>query len=178
MNTQAPTLDKGPAWSVLFGVLLLLAGLLAIAAPFFAAIAASIFFGWLLVLGAVAHLTYAWVERGAGAILWQVLIGLVYLIAATSLLLWPVSGVLTLTLILAVYIAMEGVFELALYFGLRARPGSSWLLIDGIISLLLAGLIFFHWPSSSLWALGLLVGISLIFSGMARLILPARRRLA
>jgi uncharacterized membrane protein HdeD (DUF308 family) len=52
---------------------------------------------------------------------------------------------------------------------LRRLPGSVWFLVDGVISLLLAGLIFFHWPSSSFWAVGTLVGISLLFSGIARL---------
>jgi uncharacterized membrane protein HdeD (DUF308 family) len=172
MDTHAVTFDRSRGWSVGLGILLLLAGFLAIMVPFFAAVAASILFGWLVLLGAVAHLTYAWYHRHTSAIVWQVLIGLVYLVAAISLLAWPVSGVFTLTLVLASYIAVEGIFELALYFRLNRIPGSTWFLIDGIVSILLAGLIFAHWPSSSLWALGTLVGISLIFSGIARLTSP------
>jgi hypothetical protein len=69
-----------------------LAGLLAIAAPFFAGIAASIFFGWLILFGGVIHLVYAWSERGAGAILWQILIGLVYRAAAFYILTHPFAA--------------------------------------------------------------------------------------
>jgi len=177
VNTHVLTLERGRSWSIVLGILLLFTGFLAIVVPFFAAIATSIFFGWLVLLGAVAHLSYAWFEREVGAILWQVLIGLVYLIAAVSLLLWPVAGVFTLTLVLSLYIAMEGVFELVLYSRLRKLPGTTWFLVDGFVSLLLAVLIFIQWPSSSLWALGTLVGLSLIFSGVARLTLPASRRL-
>jgi uncharacterized membrane protein HdeD (DUF308 family) len=161
-------------WSVFLGILLIIAGLLAVAAPWFAGIAASIFFGWLILFGGIAHLIYAWSERHAGAILWQVLIGIAYIIAALWMLTRPVAGVVALTLVLAVYIAFEGIFELVLFSFVRHSPGSAWFLIDGLISLLLAALIFFHWPASSLWAVGTLVGISLLLSGMARFTFPMR----
>ena len=83
---------------------------------------------------------------------------------------------LALTLVLAFYIALEGAFELAVFSRLRRLRGSVWFLVDGLVSLLLAGLIFFRWPSSSLWAVGTLVGISLLFSGIARLTLPMSLR--
>jgi uncharacterized membrane protein HdeD (DUF308 family) len=175
MNTS-PVPQRATGWSIFLGILLVVAGLLAIAAPFVAGIAASIFFGWLILIGGVAHLIYAWSERGAGAILWQILIGLVYLVAAFYILTHPVHGVLALTLVLAFYIAVEGIFELVVFSRLRHHPGTSWFLIDGIISLLLAGLIFFHWPSSSTWAVGTLVGISLLLSGIARFTMPIHRR--
>ena len=111
--------------------------------------------------------------------LWQVVIGLLYLFAGGSLLFHPLAGIAGLTLILAIYIGIEGVIELAMFFRVRHVPGTVWFLMDGLVSLLLAGLIFAHWPWSSGWALGTLVGVSLIMSGVARLTLPAgRRRLA
>jgi uncharacterized membrane protein HdeD (DUF308 family) len=171
LNTLTAS-TRSVGWSMFVGVLLLLAGLLAIVVPFFAGIAAGVLFGWLVLLAGVAHLVYAWSEHRAGAILWQILIGIVYVIAALYMLVVPVAGVAALTLVLAFYIAVEGVFELVLFSLLRLLPGAVWFLIDGLVSLLLAGLIFFHWPSSSLWAVGTLVGISLMFSGIARLTLP------
>jgi uncharacterized membrane protein HdeD (DUF308 family) len=178
LNTLTTTYTRSAGWSILLGVLLLLAGLLAIVAPFFAGIAASVFFGWLVLFAGIAHLVYAWSERGAGAILWQILIGIVYVIAALYMLVLPVAGVVALTLVLAFYIAVEGVFELIVFSLLRRLRGAVWFLIDGLVSLLLAGLIFLHWPSSSLWAVGTLVGISLLFSGIARLTLPMGLRSA
>jgi uncharacterized membrane protein HdeD (DUF308 family) len=175
MNT-ATTNPHPTGWSIFIGVLLILAGILAIIAPFIAGVAASIVFGWLILISGVAHLVYAWSERGAGAIIWQILIGLVYLGAAIYILTHPVHGVLALTLVLAFYIAVEGVFELVVFSRLRRHPGTAWFLIDGILSLFVAGLILFHWPSSSAWAVGTLVGISLLMSGIARFSLPMRRR--
>ena len=97
------TYTRSGVWSIFVAVLLLLAGLMAIALPFFAGIAASVFFGWLLMIAGIAHLVYAWSERGAGAVLWQILIGIAYLIAALYMLVLPVAGVVTLTLVLAFY---------------------------------------------------------------------------
>jgi uncharacterized membrane protein HdeD (DUF308 family) len=168
--------ERPTGWSVFLGIVLILIGLVAIAVPLFASIAAAIFFGWLILIGGIAHLVYAWSERGAGAIIWQILIGIVYLIAAFYMLTHPLSGVIALTFVLGCYIAVQGIFELVLFSRLRKLPGSVWFLIDGIISLLLAGLIFFHWPSSSVWAVGTLVGISLLLSGIARFTMPVNRR--
>jgi uncharacterized membrane protein HdeD (DUF308 family) len=159
LNTP-PTYTRARGWSIVLGALLLLAGLFAIVVPFFAGIAASVFFGWLVLFAGVAHLVYAWSEWGAGAILWQILIGVVYVIAALYMLVLPVAGVVALTFVLAFYTAVGGLFELVVFSLLRRLRGAVWFLIDGLASLLLAGLIFFHWPSSSLWAIGTLVGIS------------------
>jgi uncharacterized membrane protein HdeD (DUF308 family) len=170
------TYTRSAVWSIVLGVLLLVAGVIAIALPFFAGIAASVFFGWLLMVAGIVHLVYAWSERGAGAIVWQILIGVAYLIAALYMLVLPVAGVVTLTLVLTFYIVVTGIFELAVFFHLRGLPGAIWFLVDGLASFLLAGLIFFHWPSSSLWAVGTLVGISLLMSGIARITLPLSLR--
>ena len=103
----------------------MIAGLLAIAVPFFAGVAASVYFGCLVLFAGVAHLVYAWSQRKAGAILWQILIGIVYLAAAFYMLALPVAGVVALTLVLAFYIAIEGVFELVVFSLLRKLPGSA-----------------------------------------------------
>ena len=174
--TTSPSHARPNAWSIGLGALLILSGFVAIAFPLLAGIAASIFFGWLIMLGGVTHFVYAWSERGAGAIIWQILIGVVYVIAAVSILLLPASGVAALTLILAFYIAVEGILEILLFSRWHRLPGTSWFLVDGIISLLLAGLIVLRWPSSSAWVVGTLVGISMLFSGIARFAAPMRRR--
>ncbi len=176
--TEVLPYPRSGGWSIALGIVLLVAGFLAVALPFIAGIAATIFFGWLILLSGVAHLVYAWSERGAGAIVWQILIGVVYILAALFLPFFPLAGVVTLTLVLGIYIAVEGVFELGAFAALRRFRGSYWFLIDGMVSLLLAALILFHWPSSSLWALGTLVGVSLMFSGIARITLPMGLRVA
>jgi uncharacterized membrane protein HdeD (DUF308 family) len=159
-------------WSVVVGVLLILAGIFAIMAPLFAGIGVSIVVGWVILFSGIMHLIYAWSERGAVSIVWQVLIGLVYIVAAFFIIARPLTGLLTLTLVLGFYIALEGVLELAAYFRMRHFRASIWFLADGVVSLILAALIFAHFPSSSAWAVGTIVGISLLFSGWARLTFP------
>jgi uncharacterized membrane protein HdeD (DUF308 family) len=174
LNTVLTYARSERGFSIAFGILLIIAGLLAIAVPFFAGVAASVYFGCVVLFAGVAHLVYAWSQRRVGAILWQILIGIVYMAAAFCMLALPVAGVVTLTLVLAFYIAIEGVFELVVFSLLRRLPGSAWFLVDGVVSLLVASLILFHWPSSSLWAVGTLVGVSMLFSGIARVTLPVR----
>lgn len=160
------------AWSITVGILLIVIGLAAIAVPFLAGVAASLVFGWLLVIAGIAHLVYAWSERRAGAVLWQILIGAVYLIAALYMLVFPIAGVVTLTLVVAFYILAEGAFEVAVFVRLRRLHGAAWFLLNGLVSLLLGGLILLYWPFSSLWAVGTLMGISLLLGGIARITLP------
>jgi uncharacterized membrane protein HdeD (DUF308 family) len=169
------TTRRGTGWSIFMGIILMVAGFAAIWIPFAAGLASTIFFGCLVLFSGIAHWVYAWFGRNASGVLWQILIGLVYVIAGATMLLLPVNAVFALTLVLACYIAIEGVFEIVFFSRLRLLPGSAWFLVDGIISLLLSVLIFVGWPSSSLWALGTLVGVSLLFSGVARLTLSMMR---
>jgi uncharacterized membrane protein HdeD (DUF308 family) len=80
--------------------------------------------------------------------------------------------VVTLTLVVACYILAEGVFAVVAFFRLRRLRGAAWFLVSGITSLLLGGLILVYWPLSSLWAVGTLMGISLLLGGIARITLP------
>jgi len=164
----------GRSWSIALGVLLILGGIASISEPLFASIAAGLFFGGLIFVSGIAHLIYAWSQRSAGAVIWEVLIGLLY-VAASIFMFWnPAGGIAALTLVLAAYIAVKGILELVIFFRLRRRAPSFWFLFDALMSLVLAALIFFHWPSSAFWALGLLLGCSLLFSGIARIALPMR----
>ena len=88
----------------------------------------------------------------------------------------PGAGLASLTLALAFYLVFEGVLEFVLSFQLRPLPGSGWLLFDGIVTLLLAAMIGSAWPISSVWAIGTLVGVSMFFSGITRLMLSVAAR--
>jgi uncharacterized membrane protein HdeD (DUF308 family) len=102
---------------------------------------------------------------------------LAYVTVGFYILRYPVAGLASLTLALAIYLAAEGVLELILSYQLRSMPGAGWLLFDGIVTLILSVMIWRSWPWSSVWAIGILVGVSMIFSGTARLMisLAARR---
>jgi uncharacterized membrane protein HdeD (DUF308 family) len=165
-------------WSIGLSVLMIIAGLLAIAIPPAAGIAVLAVVAWLLMFSGAVHLVFAWYTRTAGGLIWELLLGVLYLFIGVYALLHPVAGLASLTLLLAIYLFAEGVLEFILSFRLRPMPGSNWLLFDGIVTLILAILIWRSWPSSTEWVIGTLVGISMLFSGASRLSLSlAARRL-
>jgi len=155
---------------------MILAGFLAIGVPLAAGIAVNLVVAWLLMFSGVAHLVFAWHMRGVGGVIWQVLLGILYIGIGIYLLRQPVAGLVTLTLALAIYLFVEGLLELMLSFQLRPRQGWGWLLLDGIITLILAFMIWRTWPASTEWVIGTLVGISMIFSGTTRLMLSLAAR--
>ena len=105
------------------------------------------------------------------------MVAILYLIVGIYFLLNPLLGVASFTLVLAVFFVVEGVFDLVAYFQNRSAQGSVWVLVDGIVTLILGALVWRQWPSSSLWVIGTLVGISMIMTGTTRLMisLAARR---
>ncbi len=158
-------------WSIVLSVLMIVAGIFAIGAPVIAGVAITAVIGWLLVFSGLLHIAFAWRASGAGAVLWEVLVGIVYGIAGFHLISRPLAGLATLALVIAVYLFFEGTLEFILSFRLRHRSRSGWLMVDGVITLVLAGLVWFTWPASALWIVGVLVGVSMLFSGITRLLL-------
>jgi len=154
--------------SILWGVLLIVFGTVAIGSPFLAAVAVNVVVAWLIVLAGAVHLMLAFHAHGAGSMIWKLLVGIAYLFFGAYLIMHPVLGVVSLTLILASLFLIEGILDIVLFFKMRPIQGSTWVLVDGIITLLLGLMIYAQWPSSSAWAIGTLVGISMIFSGVAR----------
>jgi uncharacterized membrane protein HdeD (DUF308 family) len=172
-------IKKASGWFIGMAVVFILLGMMAIIEPGVAGLAVAILVGWLLIFGSVAHLIAAFSGGGAGRILWQVLIGIVYIFGGVYFLTHPLLALGTLTLFLGVIILTEGVFEVIAYFRIRGERGSGWLLVNAVITLLLGGLIWFHWPSSSVWAIGTLVGVNLLMTGISRLMFGlAARELA
>jgi uncharacterized membrane protein HdeD (DUF308 family) len=167
---------KSLGWSIGLSVLMIVAGILAIVVPPAAGIAVAILVAWLLVFSGVAHLVFAWYTRTTGGFIWELLVGVLYIIVGGYLLLHPVAGLATLTLALAIYLFAEGVLEFILSFRLRPMGGWGWLLFDGVITLILAVMIWRTWPSSTGWVIGTLVGISMLFSGISRLMLSLAAR--
>jgi uncharacterized membrane protein HdeD (DUF308 family) len=167
-------------WAIALSVLLILAGILAIVIPPAAGIGVAIVVAWLVLLGGIAHLAIAWHIRSTGGMIWELLVGLLYLAVAVYMLLWPVAGLASLTLLLAAYLFGRGILELILGFRIRHMSGSGWLYFDGIIALILGTMIGLSWPSSSEWAIGTLIGISMLFAGINRLpmALAARKLVA
>lgn len=163
-------------WTIWLSVLMIVAGTLAIIIPPAAGIAVAILVAWLLVLCGAAHLAFAWHTRTAGGVVWELILGLLYLGLGIYIVVQPVAGLASLTLLLAAYLLAKGILEFILWFRLRGTANSGWLLIDGIVTLILCVMIWRTWPSSSEWVIGTLVGISMLFSGMSRLMLALKAR--
>ena len=176
--TDAVTSDirKATMGSIVLSVLMIAAGVLAIISPAIAGVAVTVLFGWLMIFSGILHLAYAWQAGRPAAIIWEILLGILYGGIGFYLLAQPVAGLETLTLALVFYLVAEGVLEFVLSFQLRPLPGSGWLLFDGIVTLALAAMIGSAWPISSVWVIGTLVGISMFSSGITRLMISIAAR--
>jgi uncharacterized membrane protein HdeD (DUF308 family) len=167
---------KSVGWSIALSILMLLVGILAIVVPPAAGIAVLVVVAWLLMFSGATHLVFAWHTRATGGALWEMVVGLLYILVGAYAWVHPVAGLASLTLVLACYLFVEGALEFILSVRLRPMSGANWLLVDGIVTVILAVLIWRSWPSSSEWAIGTLIGISMIFSGTSRLALSLSAR--
>lgn len=149
------------------GIVLLVLGALAVVLPLAAALAIDLLLGWLLLLGGLVLSFQAFRTSPSARFWWQLGIGVLNSLIGLLLLVKPMEGVLTLTLLLSVLFLIEGGYKVVLAMPLRAVQGWIWLLASGLVSLLLGLLIFAGLPGTAAWALGLMVGINLLFTGFA-----------
>jgi uncharacterized membrane protein HdeD (DUF308 family) len=149
----------------LAGILAIIVGLVAIAVPAVFAVGTSIFIGIILLFAGSWMLFDAWSVRGAGRVAIRVFWALLTEVAGLYLLLAPLSGTVTLTFVLVVYFIVIGSVRIGEAIALRQMPNAGWVGLNGALSLLIGLLIGLDFPSSADWAIGLLVGIDLIFAG-------------
>jgi uncharacterized membrane protein HdeD (DUF308 family) len=151
------------------GVILVLLGAAAIIVPAIATLAFTLLIGWLfLISGIVGLITTFWM-RNAPGFWWALVSGVIGIAAGIVLIRWPISGTVSLTLVLIAFFIVEGIATLMYAFEHRAQLSGrwGWMLASGIVDLILAGIIFAGLPETATWALGLLVGINLLFGGTA-----------
>jgi uncharacterized membrane protein HdeD (DUF308 family) len=148
-----------------WALIMIVLGLLAVCIPLAAGIGIALLVSWVIVWGGFTYIAFAFSGRDAGAFVWRLLIGIIYVAGGGYLLFHPHIALESLTLAMAVLFVLEGVLEIAMFFQFRLSSGSGWILFDAIVTLLLAYLIWRPWPSSSTWAIGTILGINLITSG-------------
>jgi uncharacterized membrane protein HdeD (DUF308 family) len=151
------------------GVIMIGLGVLAIAAPIWATLAVDVYVGWLFLISGVIGLVAMFSTRSVPGFLWTFVTALLS-VAVGALLLWrPVEGVVSLTIVLTAFFITEGIFQAVAALIYRdGMPGSwGWLLVSGLADLALAAIIIMGWPGTVVWILGLLVGINLLTSGWA-----------
>jgi uncharacterized membrane protein HdeD (DUF308 family) len=149
------------------GIVLVVLGLLAIVLPVVATLAVAILIGWLLLISGVVGLITTFMARQTPGFWWALVSAVLAIAAGIVLLVWPGGGALSLTLLLVVFFVIEGVASImyALEHKKELSGRWGWMLASGIVDLVLAAMIYVGLPSTAAWALGLLVGINMVFGG-------------
>ncbi|HSY12079.1 MAG TPA: HdeD family acid-resistance protein [Verrucomicrobiae bacterium] len=169
-------LKRASSWSIVLGILMIIAGIVAMVEPGISGLFITIVVGWSAIFNGVAQIIFGVRTHGGWHVLLEVLLGIIYIIAGIYLLMHPVGGLLALTLILASFLLVYGIFAVVLAFQIKPRGGWGWVLFDGIVTLLLGVLIWAHWPFNSDWVVGTLFGISIFMSGVTRLMMSIALR--
>lgn len=170
-------LQKNWGWLLALGIVWIILGALAILFPLVAGLALVAFLGWLFIIGGIVQLVHAFSARGWGGFFLEVVGAILFVAAGVLLLLHPLLGILTLTLIIAAFFIVEGVFRVIAGFRVPSGEGRGWLIAGGVLGVILGILIWTGMPISAEWFLGLLVGIEFIFTGWSfvMIALAARR---
>jgi uncharacterized membrane protein HdeD (DUF308 family) len=156
-------------WGIVIGILTAVLGLLLIAYPFFAAKATTILIAWILIIAGVFEIVQAVRAQTVGAFFSRLLLGVVYGFGGVVLRLNPLRGVAVLSLVLGVMLLAEAVVTAVLAFQAKPASGWGWFLFDAVITAILGFLILAHWPASSVWAIGTLVGVAVLVRGITRI---------
>ena len=160
------------------GIVLVVLGVLALLAPMIASVAATVFFGWLLLLSGIVGLVATFRARHAPGFWWSLVSALIGIVAGVLLVGWPLLGTLSLTGVLIAFLFAEGI--VTILYALEHRNALSgrwgWMLASGIVDVGLGVLLLIGLPGTALWALGLLLGINLIFGGWALIYMALHAR--
>lgn len=179
VTSAAKIVKESALLLIILGFGMVLLGILAMGAPLVTGVAVGILVGVLIIAGGLAQALYAFKAQSWGSGIFGVVLGGLSIVAGVLMLAHPLFGLAFLTLILAVYFITDGIFEIIFAFKLKPLQGWGWTLISGIVSLLLGILIWRQWPLSGVWAVGLLVGINILFNGWSLIALgTAARRVA
>ena len=155
-------IKKNAGLTIVLGVIVALMGLVAMGSPFIAGLSITIAVGILLIVGGVSEVFFA-IKARSGFV--SILIGILAIIAGIYMFSSPGTALATLTMFLAIYLIFSGVFESIMAFQLKPASGWGWALFSGIMSAILGVMIWSQFPLSGAWAIGILVGVKLLFSG-------------
>ncbi|MGP0094270.1 MAG: HdeD family acid-resistance protein [Xanthobacteraceae bacterium] len=180
MSLSNPTLNKAERvtteqvriYWILFlvqGIIMMALGVLAIISPQISTLGVDLYVGWMFLFSGVIGLITMSIAPRVSAFLWSLVTAALSLLVGILLLWHPVEGAVSLTLVLIAFFIVEGIFQISA--AIRHRDAFSdswgWLLMSGIADLVLAAMIIYGWPATATWALGLIVGVNLITSGLA-----------
>jgi uncharacterized membrane protein HdeD (DUF308 family) len=175
MTTTAPPPSSptplSPGWSLALGVLLVIAGVIALIHPGMAAILAAVYVGWFALIAGVIAIVVAIRTRSEPNFGWRIAMGVLYVLLGFLLVSNPIAGAASLAIVVGAFMFASGIVEIMLAFRMKPKAGWGWLLANGIVSIIFAILIAIGWPLGSLILIGYLVGFQIITCGIARIAL-------
>jgi len=169
VNIDAVREHRG--WFLVLGIVLVILGILAIAYDVLTTVVSVLVFGWLLVIAGVVEIVHGFQTHRWGGFFLHLLVALLYLVLGVLFVARPLIGAASLTLFLAAFFFVAGIFEIIATIRLKP-PHAVWPILAGVVTLLLGVLLWYQWPVSGLYFIGLAVGINLIFRGWAWIMLP------
>lgn len=169
--TIAEGLKNSWGWLLVLGIIYVIIGIIMAGAPMAATYAIEVFLGFLLLIGGIISIVGSFFTGNWKSLVLVLLSGILYLIVGIMLLNHPVTGVLTLTILLAAFLLVEGFFKIVHSFQMKPAPNWGWLLVSGIASVILGIMIWGEYPESSTFVIGLLVGIYFIINGISLVML-------
>ena len=170
------TIHENRTSIMLFGIIMTLIGAVAIVYPFTTAIVVKIMIGWVLLIAGLSQIIFAFSTARWTDFFLELLVGILFAIAGVWLAFFPLTGILTLTLFLAFTFLLQGALQIISGFRMRPHEGWGWVLFAGILGVIVGLMILNNFPGSAAWAIGLLVGINLIASGVAYIALAMSAR--
>jgi uncharacterized membrane protein HdeD (DUF308 family) len=157
-------------WFLALGIVLILLGMMALSLAVLATLVSVVVFGWFLLLGGVLSVIHAFMRRRWGGFFLELFAGILYVVFGLMVVGNPAEGAVVLTLLIAVFLMLGGIFRIVTALTVRFHHWV-WVLLNGVISLLLGVMIWSQWPLSGLWVIGLFIGIDMVFYGLSLVML-------
>jgi len=167
MNEIARDVKRVSRGGIVFGIVLVILGILSIMAPLFSGVAVTLLVGFFMIAAGIARLVWAFQAGSFGKGVLTFLLGGLFIVTGILMLARPLAGLASLAMVVGAFFLVDGIFEMAAAFKIKPAEGWGWMLFGGIASIVLAGMIWWDWPFSGAWAIGVLVGVKLLFSGTA-----------
>jgi uncharacterized membrane protein HdeD (DUF308 family) len=167
---------KNAGLLIFLGVLTVIFGVIAVGSPLITGVAVTVFVGFLLLASGITQIIHALKSKQWGTGFWGTVIGLLGVVAGLLMIFRPMVGLVTMTMLLAIYFLVDGISEVIAAFRIKPDQGWGWVLFNGIIAVLLGFMIWRQWPISGAWAIGLLVGIHILLTGWSMIILGTGAR--
>ena len=168
----------GSGWITAIAVVTIVLGVIAIAFPFFATIASTVLFGWVFIFAGIAQIAYAFQSRGAGKIVWKMILGFLYLFSGVFVTIDPLEGAFAFTIVLGITIFLQGMIQVSLALQMRWLSNNwGWMLASGLMGIIFGIFVWSSTPLSAVWLVGTLIGINLLFDGIWMLTLHSGEKL-